>query len=88
MLVSDPSRRLSNLSKIKKHPWFKGFSWKNVSTLSFVPPYLPVIKSNDELPDDCISYTNHLKSQKKFCPREESKKVKEVLTYDSLLKYF
>jgi hypothetical protein len=89
MLLSNPSQRLSNLSKIKKHCWFKNFSWKNLSTLSIAPPYLPVIKTNDELTDNHLLYLDFLKTQKRFCPKEEpKKKIKEALTYDSLLKYF
>lgn len=52
LLEVDPKKRLGNgkngIYEIISDPFFKGFDWKNLLLQNLVPPYIPLIKGNND----------------------------------------
>ena len=52
LLEADPKKRLGNgkngIYDIISNPFFKGFDWKNLLLQNLVPPYVPLIKGNND----------------------------------------
>lgn len=38
----------NGVKDIKKHRWFKKFSWENSEALKITPPYFPKVKSDGD----------------------------------------
>ena len=53
LLIVDPKKRLGNgkngIYEIISNPFFKGFDWKNLLFQNLVPPYVPLIKGNNDI---------------------------------------
>lgn len=48
LLKKSPDERLS-MEQVKQHSWFKGIEdWNSYKEMKKVPPYLPVISTQDE----------------------------------------
>jgi serine/threonine protein kinase len=49
LLVKDPSKRLTEPSQIKSHPFFKGYiDWKLMLSKALKSPYKPLLDSTDD----------------------------------------
>ncbi|GAM22887.1 hypothetical protein SAMD00019534_060620, partial [Acytostelium subglobosum LB1] len=44
LLERDPSKRLCNPTKIKRHPFFKSIDWESLYHKKVAPPYIPRVK--------------------------------------------
>ena len=53
LLIVDPKKRLGSgkngIYDIISNPFFKGFDWKNLLFQNLVPPYVPLIKGNNDI---------------------------------------
>ncbi|MDP2436843.1 MAG: AGC family serine/threonine-protein kinase [archaeon] len=58
-LEREPSKRLGpDIRKIRMHPFFKGFSWKNCIELKISPPFVPKLASLSDVSNFEAQYTN------------------------------
>ena len=48
LLERDPSKRIGDVNKIKKHPWFKKIDWKQLIERKIKAPFKPVVSSPDD----------------------------------------
>jgi len=48
LLVRDPSARLTEPEKIKKHKWFSCIDWAKLATKEVKPPFIPPVKSKED----------------------------------------
>ena len=48
LLDRDPTRRVKNAQDIKKHKWFRKFSWDDLLNKRVTPPFKPIVKSDDD----------------------------------------
>jgi hypothetical protein len=48
MLHKNPVKRLTKISNIKTHTWWKNFDWNELFSLEMKSPYCPKIKIKDE----------------------------------------
>lgn len=48
LLVRDPSARLTEPEKIKKHPWFSCIDWIKLATKEVKPPFIPPVKNKED----------------------------------------
>ena len=60
LLIKDPNRRLSQYQKVKTHPYFKGFDWEKLVSLTMKAPY--TFKLKDKIPsgNDAVPYLDYL----------------------------
>ncbi|CAK87007.1 unnamed protein product (macronuclear) [Paramecium tetraurelia] len=80
-LISDPSERLGDPSKIKKHPFFCGIDWTNLRNQK--PPYLPDKKkltSNFDKFEEKEPW-KHIVHNEKDANQEENKATSENKKY-------
>lgn len=53
LLIVDPKKRLgvgvNGIYEIISAPFFKGFDWKNLLFQNLIPPYVPLIKGNNDI---------------------------------------
>jgi serine/threonine protein kinase len=48
LLVRQPEKRLSEPSKIKAHPFFRGIDWDMLVRKELTPPYIPPVKNAED----------------------------------------
>lgn len=73
MLVKNPVNRLYQLESIKQHAYFKNYSWDKLGLMSLDPPYMPVLKKQQQGGSGIIPYLEYVKGLKDYVP--EKKKV-------------
>lgn len=86
MLIKSPLARLSNLTQIKSHVYFKGFSFDSLINFGLEPPYKSSIPSYETMNNSKLQpYINHIKDLKKYTPHKDKvidpKKQKEYDTW-------
>ena len=47
MLVKKLMNRMSKISQIKTHIWFKDFNWEDLISLKMTPPYQPTLSTDN-----------------------------------------
>jgi len=47
-LERDPSKRLTEVPKIKSHPYFEGIDWEKLQQKELKPPYVPNVKDKSD----------------------------------------
>ena len=69
MLVKSPMARLNNLTQIKAHPYFKGFSFEQLLNFGLEPPYKSKVAEIDT--GGSKLYNEHIKTFKKYVSHKE-----------------
>jgi len=45
----DTKKRLQDIDRIQKHPWFKDINWPKLEKLEVPPPFVPSVNSSDDI---------------------------------------
>ena len=69
MLVKSPMARLNNLTQIKAHPYFKGFSFEQLLNFGLEPPYKSKVAEIDT--GGSKLYNEHIRTFKKYVSHKE-----------------
>ena len=86
MLKKNPTQRLWKFEQIKEDPYFKDFDWKNLISLSYLPPY--EIKMKEEKGNNAvIPYLSYLQS-KQVNRGGTKKKSNRQIKFEKWLKNF
>jgi len=48
-LKRDPKQRLQDANQIRSHPWFASLDWAALENLQITPPFVPQVKSDDDV---------------------------------------
>eukprot|EP01089_Gocevia_fonbrunei_P017690 TRINITY_DN5811_c0_g1_i2.p1 TRINITY_DN5811_c0_g1~~TRINITY_DN5811_c0_g1_i2.p1 ORF type:complete len:386 (-),score=80.38 TRINITY_DN5811_c0_g1_i2:53-1210(-) len=57
LLERDPRKRLSDISKIKAHPYFESINWDNLYNKKIPPPFIPPVKDDKDTSQIDPSFT-------------------------------
>lgn len=88
MLNKNPLNRLCKMRHIKADPYFSGFSWEELISLTIKPPYIPKL-NKEEKEEPPIPYINYLKKQKEWKPPKNAFVSKsEQIEFDEWFKKF
>ena len=58
LLMKDPARRLTKVSEIKAHPFFRGIDWVKLAARKIEPPFRPEISSDTDVSNFDSEFTS------------------------------
>ena len=89
MLTKNAMSRLSKLSQVKSHIWFKNFNWDDLISLNMDPPYKPTLQV-DEIKNP-IPFSEYVEKHVTDWTAEKDKMVVDpnnIQAYDKWFKKF
>ena len=48
LFMKDPEKRLCSTKKIKEDPWFANVNWNALINKQVLPPFIPILKSDED----------------------------------------
>lgn len=82
LLNIETEQRLTNITKIKCHPFFSDIDWNEISNKRVTHSYVPTIKSPEDVEHFDPRFTNNNKDFIALYPYQNKKKIKKINKYE------